>query len=125
VDKQRGSESLDAVGQAAKPPTENQQVQLDIDDSDTHVSYSSTVRVWGTAEEINLDFAGPIRPAGGQRATLTIDNRVILNPYAAKRLALALGQAVQRYEQAYGELELDPRKRLVAQPQPQNTTKPN
>ncbi len=115
----------DKLGDAPQAAANNQQVQLDIDDSDTHTSYSSTVRVWGTAEEINLDFAGPIRPSGQTRATLTIDNRVILNPFAAKRLALALGQAVQRYEQAYGELELDPRKRLVNQPAVAGADKPN
>jgi hypothetical protein len=35
----------------------------------------------------------------------------VLNPWAAKRLALALNQAMARYEQTYGLLELDERKR--------------
>ena len=43
---------------------------------------------------------------------LKIDSRVVLTPWAAKRLAIALGQTVQRYEQAYGVIEIDPRRRL-------------
>jgi hypothetical protein len=90
------------------------QMQLQIDDSQTPNLYSTTVRVWGTSEEINLDFAGPIRPTGQQNvARLKIDQRVVLNAWAAKRLAIALGQAVDRYERAYGVLELDERKRRI------------
>jgi len=93
---------------------QNQQFQLKIDDSTTPTTYSTTVRVWGTAEEINLDFAGPIRPGTSpQTAQLKIDQRVVLNPYAAKRLALALSQAVSRFEKTYGTLELDEKKRRI------------
>ena len=99
---------------AAPGEQQQQQVQLQIDDSQAELSYSTTARVWGSAEEINLDFAGPIRPSGQRNvARLRIDKRIILNPYAAKRLAIALGQAVSRYEKAYGALELDERKRRV------------
>jgi hypothetical protein len=90
------------------------QVQLQVDDSQAGVVYSTTARVWGSAEEINLDFAGPIRPTGqGNVARLKIDQRVVLNPWAAKRLAIALSQAVTRYEQTYGVLEIDERRRRV------------
>lgn len=114
MSKEFGNESIETISAAADQ--QQQQVQLQIDDSHATTTYSSTVRVSGSAEEINLDFAGPIRPAGPKNATLRIDQRVILNPWAAKRLALALAQAVQRYEQTYGELELDPRKRQISKP---------
>ena len=89
-------------------------MQIQLDESETVTNYSSTVRVWGSAEEINLDFAGQLRPAGPTAARLKIDQRMILNPWAAKRLAVALGQAVGRYEATYGTLELDERRRRVA-----------
>ncbi len=93
------------------------QWQLKIDDSTTPVTYSTTARVWGSAEEINIDFAGPIRPSGQQNvARLKIDQRLVMNPWSAKRLAIALGQAVTRYEQIYGPLEIDERKRRVGVP---------
>ena len=113
MSKEFGNESIETVSANANA---DQQVQLQIDDANTPITYSSTVRVSGTAEEINLDFAGPIRPNGPKAATLKIDHRIILNPWAAKRLAMALGQAVQRYEQTYGTLELDPRKRQINPP---------
>jgi len=104
------ADSIDTISAASEQ--QQQQVQLQIDDSTTPVTYSTTVRVWGSAEEINLDFAGPIRPTGQSGTVrLKIDQRMVLNPYAAKRLAIALGQAVGRYEQTYGVLELDERKR--------------
>ena len=88
------------------------QTQLQIDDANASVSYSSTSRIWGSAEEIIVDFSQGVRPGrGANTAALKVDSRVILSPWAAKRLALALGQTVQRYEQTYGILEIDPRKR--------------
>ena len=114
MSKDTGSESIETIASAGEQ--QQQQLQLQIDDAAIPVTYSTTVRVWGSAEEINLDFAGPLRPSGPNTAKLKIDQRVILNPWAAKRLALALGQAVQRYEQSYGNLELDARKRLLNQP---------
>jgi hypothetical protein len=96
---------------------EANQFQLQIDDTDVPMKYSTTVRVWGSSEEINLDFAGPIRPTNQANvARLKIDQRMVLNPWAAKRLAVALGQAVGRYETAYGVLELDERKRRRTTP---------
>jgi hypothetical protein len=114
--QQSGTETIEAVSAAADP--QQQQMQLQIDDAQTPVTYSTTVRVWGSAEEINLDFAGPLRPTNQPKvARLKIDQRITLNPWAAKRLAIALSQAVSRYEQTYGPLELDERRRRVGQSQ--------
>ena len=111
--------------QAEGSAADQQQIQLQIDDSDTPVNYCATARVWGSAEEINLDFAGPVRTTREPKvARLKIDHRVVLNPWAAKRLALALGQAVARYEQAYGVLELDERKRRVGGASATRTDRP-
>jgi hypothetical protein len=40
-----------------------------------------------------------------------VNNRIILNLYSAKRLAISLGQIVRRYEQEFGVLELNAAKR--------------
>lgn len=104
----------------AEPP----QAQLRIEDSTAVTTYSTTAQIAGSAEEIILGFSQGVRPTNQPNvAVLKIDTRVILSPYAAKRLALALGQTVQRYEQAYGVIEIDPRKRLRAQPTAPNTTR--
>ncbi len=90
---------------------QQKQVQLQIDDRNTPSAYSGNARVWGTAEEIFLDFSQGLRPAGQNALRLKIDHRVVMNPWAAKRLAVTLGQTIQRYEQTYGALELDDNKR--------------
>jgi len=121
-EKSDNIETIAAASDQQQP--QQQQIQLQIDDSQTPISYCSTARVWGSAEEINLDFAGPVRSTNEPKvARLKIDQRIVLNPWAAKRLALALGQAVARYEQTYGSLELDERKRRVggAAPAPSGT----
>ena len=98
------------------PEGQPSQMQLQIDESKVETFYSSTARVYGSAEELIVDFSQGIRPSGQNNVSvMRIDSRVILSPWAAKRLALALGQAVQRYEQTYGILEIDPRRRAQDQ----------
>ena len=94
------------------PEGQQQQTQLQLDESQAQTFYSSTSRIWGSAEELIVDFSQGVRPSGKPNtAVLKIDSRIIMSPWAAKRLALALSQSVQRYEQTYGTLEIDPRKR--------------
>ena len=96
------------------PEPQQAQTQLRIDDTTTTVNYSSTARIWGSAEEIIIDFSQGVRPSSQQNvAVLKIDTRVIMSPWAAKRLAIALGQTIARYEATYGPIETDPRKRLT------------
>ena len=105
------AESAAAVDETVTAPDSQNQVRLGIDESSVDSYYSSITRISGTAEEILIDFSQGIRPTGQDTAVLKVDARVTLSPWAAKRLALALGQTIQRYEQAYGPLEVDPRKR--------------
>ena len=115
--------AIDTISSAASEQPQ-QQIKIEIDDAHTPVTYSSTVRVWGSAEEINLDFASQLRPTGNKSAKLKIEQRIIMTPWAAKRLCLALNQAIARYEQAYGIIEVDPRKRLINPPKPASSKRP-
>ncbi len=92
--------------------TAQNQIQVDVDDDGVPVTYGKLVRVGASAEEITLDVAGPLKQTAQNRATMKVENRIILNPWAAKRLAIALGQTIQQYEKLYGDLEIDERKRL-------------
>lgn len=104
--KDLGSETLESVNASAQ-----QQIQVQIDDADAPTTYSSQVIVGGSAEEIVLNFAAGLRPTGQQSASLKVQQKVVMSPWAAKRLAIALQQTMERYEQAYGKLELDERRR--------------
>ena len=105
------NDQIEAVSDAASGQQPQQQMQLQIDDSQANTAYSSTARVWGSGEEIYLDFSQGLKPAGKNAVRLKIDHRVVMNPWAAKRLAMTLGQTIARYEQTYGTLELDEQRR--------------
>ena len=55
--------------------------------------------------------------AHGKQESLNMDigARVFMSVYAAKKLALTLSQAIQRYESQFGPVELDIRRRLKQQ----------
>src|SRR5262245_41636443 len=113
--KESGSATATAPQETVTTPEGQPQQQLRIDEANVATYFSSTSRIWGTAEEIIVDFSQGVRPTGQRNVSmLKIDSRVVMSPWAAKRLAIALGQTVQRYKQAYGILEIDPRKRMAA-----------
>jgi len=117
------------TGAAAQPQTapqqQGRQVQVQIDDSQASVTYASVTQVTHTAEEFQIDFSMGFKPTGQAGvARLKVEQRVIMSPYAAKRLAMSLGQTVARYEKTYGTLELNERNRRIggAQAQPAGET---
>ncbi len=102
-----------AVEQPAKGATEQAQgLRLHYDES-AHATYSNLCRVTGTPEEVIMDFAlnpnsfGPVMDE-----QLNVDHRIVMGYEAAKRTALVLLETVRRHEERFGEIELDPRKRL-------------
>jgi len=93
-----------------------QPVRLRIDERKMTTSYANAFRTNGTAEEVMMDFGVnilmPSTEQQGQAEILfQVSNRVIMNYYSAKRLAITLSQLIRRHEQQFGELELDVAKR--------------
>jgi hypothetical protein len=95
-----------------------QQVRLRIDEREMNTAYANAFRANATAEEVLVDFGlnMPVQQPGqgGQQAAeiaFKVTDRVILNFYSAKRLALTLGQIVRQHEAEFGEIELDVAKR--------------
>ena len=77
------------------------------DDSKMTTSYANICNVLGTREEIMLLFGANQAWHGGQKeVTVLLSNRIVLNPFAAKRLAQLLNQGLNEYEARYGELKL-------------------
>ena len=99
------------AGMGALGQQQAQQLNVVIDDDHAETLYTNNVRVSGSPEDITVELASNLKQTGPAEARLSISHRIILNPWAAKRMAMALQQAVDRYEQTYGELELDARKR--------------
>ncbi len=96
-----------------------QQVRLRIDQRNMTTQYANAFRTNATADEVILDLglnqvipANPGadgKPQGDVAAEMLFDinNRVILNYFTAKRLAITLGQIVRKHEERFGELKLN------------------
>ena len=94
-----------AAPEATVPPAAAPKVIRD--DSKMKTSYANVCNVLGTREEITLLFGTNQAWQGGQRqVTVALSDRIVLNPYAAKRLAQMLEQGLREYEHRYGELKV-------------------
>lgn len=95
----------------ADQPQQQQQVQLRIDESRMNTTYANTIRTSTTGDEVVLDFGInlPMPTQDNSPALLfSVGSRVVLNWRGAKRLAISLGQVIQQFERANGEIQLEP-----------------
>ena len=77
------------------------------DDAKMQTSYANVCNVIGTREEVMLLFgANQAWQSGQKEVTVVLSERIVLNPYAAKRLMQLLGQGLKEYEARYGELKV-------------------
>lgn len=77
------------------------------DDGAMVTSYANVCNVTSTREEVTLLFGtNQMLYAGQQEVTVKLGNRIILSPYAAKRLCKLLEHVVAQYETRFGELNL-------------------
>jgi len=104
------------VEEQAREQTGRRQIRLRMDEREMSTSYANAFRTNSASEEVMLDFGlNMVVPSAQQQnepeIIFQVNQRVILNYYTTKRLALALGQIIRRYEEQFGELELDVSKR--------------
>ncbi len=104
------------IEEQAREQTGQKQVRLFIDEKNMRSNYANAFRTNETAEEVILDLGLNIaRPSAEKKDQPEIvfqaNERIIMNYYSVKRLAITLSQLVRRYEQQFGELELDVAKR--------------
>ena len=118
-EKSNSNETDKPVEEQAREQTGQQQIRVRIDERNMTTSYANAFRSNGTPEEVMLDFglnligAAPQQAQQAQQAEIIfqVSNRVIMNYFSAKRLAIALSQLIRRHEDQFGELELDTAKR--------------
>ena len=71
--------------------------------------YSNVCNVTGTREEIVLLFGvHEAWHSGIKEVTVKLQERVILSPYAAKRMNMLLTRVLREYESRYGTLQIEP-----------------
>ena len=107
--------------QGSIPNEDGTKVSIRIDESDLQTCYTNGFRTNLTPEEVMLDFglnlmmgdakAGDDASTQVRQMSFKINQRVIMNYTTAKRLAVSLGQIIQRHEQQFGELKLNPGQR--------------
>jgi len=77
------------------------------DDSDMRSVYANVANVAGGREEIVLLFGmNQAWQAGQKEVKVKLTDRIVLSPFAAKRLAILLTNVLKDYEKRYGELEV-------------------
>jgi hypothetical protein len=113
---QESSEEGKPIEEQAREQTGQKRIQISFDERNLKTSYANGFRTAATAEEVLLDFGLNYVQPSGQRAgeakiIFQANDRIVMNYYAAKRLAITLSQIVRRHEQQYGELELNAARR--------------
>jgi hypothetical protein len=101
-----GGGSMDKKGDEV--PKRDEGIKINWDESQMKTSYANVCNVSSTREEFTLLFGTNQTwqgGAGGLNVQLT--NRIILNAFAAKRLAILTGRIVEDYESRFGELNLE------------------
>ena len=91
------------------PPT----VQFDV--SNLQSSYANVCNVSSTREEVVMAFGvNNVWERAQANIQVQLTNRIVLNPYAAKRLAAVLNLVVAEYESKFGALKDDTRPQVNA-----------
>ena len=85
-------------------------VKIDWDDSEMQSMYANIGTATANREEFFLLFGTHQHWRGSREETESVGvklaNRVVMSPFAAKRLALILTQSIKAYEDQFGKIEI-------------------
>ena len=79
------------------------------DDKNMQTTYANVVNMSSTREEVSV-FFGTNQTWNFReqnKVTIELTNRIVLNPFAAKRLLVLLNRIVSEYEKRFGALQID------------------
>jgi len=96
-----------ANGEAPARQTQVRDAQVRWDDKKMVTSFANVVNIQSTREQVDLFFGTNQTWNIANEKTLSIElsNRLILSPFAAKRLSVALAGVIREYEARYGALD--------------------
>jgi len=78
------------------------------DDSQMKSAYANVCNVTSTREEVVMLFGvNQAWNRGQKEVTIQLTDRIIVSPYAAKRLAMLLEGVVKEYEKRFGALNVE------------------
>lgn len=98
----------DVVPEATDDAT-RQKSTVKWEDANLVTNFANVVNIQGTREQIEVFFGTNRTWEANEGGPLRVDltNRIILTPYAAKRLNLILKGVLREYEQRHGVLKVD------------------
>jgi len=97
-------------GEGAETTVEGTKIRWD--DSNMKSVYANVCNVSSMREEVVLLFGvNQAWNRGQKEVTIQLTDRVIVSPFAAKRLSLLLGAVVKEYESRFGVLNVEPPKK--------------
>ncbi len=88
--------------------------QFSVDTSQLSTLYTNFCHVTSLPEELVLDFGLNTQMTPAPNQPIRLSHRLVLNYFTAKRLLQGLHMAVSRFEQNFGNLEMDVQKRVRA-----------
>src|SRR4051812_1486896 len=81
------------------------------DDTNMKSSYANVCNVASTREEVVLLFGmHQVWQSGQKEVPVQLSDRVVMSPFAAKRLLALLANVIKEYETRFGALNLEPPK---------------
>lgn len=90
------------------PAEGGQRPKIRWDTSNVKSAYANVCNVTSTREEVVLNFGvNKAWERSAQEVEIELTNRLILSPFAAKRLAQLLGKLIDEYETRYGKLDTE------------------
>ena len=84
-------------------------INITWNDENIDSKYANIATVTATREEFFFLFGTHQNWRGaeeGKTVEVQLSTRMVLNPYAAKRLMMILGQTIKAYESRFGEVKL-------------------
>ena len=83
------------------------QTKIVWDDANMRSSYANVANVAGGREEIVLLFGlNQAWHAGQKEVKVQLSDRIVMSPFAAKRLSILLNNVLNDYENKFGKLDL-------------------
>ena len=76
------------------------------DDKELSTSYANVCNVSSTREEVTLLFGQNETGLNSNEISVRLTERIILSPFAAKRLAQVIGNVMAEYEKRFGALDI-------------------
>jgi hypothetical protein len=78
------------------------------DDSSMKSAYANVCNITSTREEVVLLFGmNQAWNRGQKEVTIQLTDRIVISPYAAKRMSMLLDNVVKEYEKRFGPLSIE------------------